>query len=194
MNIRSRAALAALFVALAGPGAGASAAPVYTVGAPFESPLPPDITALDAGSFLVPVLVSDAVSLQHWQVDLRFDPTVVHVVASDPFSLLPGLYGARFDAADPASLSFLLGGFVFDDLGLVDDIAGSYPGLLDGITGSGTLAYVEFAFRAGHEGEDPGIHIDVPAALPEPATVLLAVAALSIAAAIGRHAPQEDPK
>lgn len=176
----------------------AAAAPVISLGTPFAAPLPSEVPGLQAGSFLVPVRVAGADALQTWQFDLAFDPGVVQVVASDPFAPIPGLYGARFDAGDDASLSYLLGGFVFNDAGLVDDLVGSYPLLPAGVTGEGTLAYLEFAFVAGRERDDPRFAITgVPTefTVPEPGTWGLAMLAVLLGAASRRRSPplQETP-
>lgn len=146
---------------------------VIFAGVPFEGPLPTTVPSLPAGAFLVPVQATGAASLQTWQFDLEFNAGVVQAV--DPFDGSSGIYGALFDSSDSTSASFILGGFAFNDLGLVDDVAGSYPALLDGVTGDGVLAYVVFAFLAGHETEDPGIQVvgQPSQPVPEPSTLFL---------------------
>jgi hypothetical protein len=127
------------------------------------------------------VLVSGALQLQSWQFDLLFDNTVVEVV--DPLDGSSGIYGAEFTPGDASSTSFILGGFPFNGLGLVDDVAGSYPGLLDGVTGDGVLSYILFRFIEGQETRDPGFSIaDVVTSqpVPEPATLVLLAAGVAM--------------
>jgi hypothetical protein len=92
---------------------------------------------LGPDQFLLPVQVAGAVNLQSWQFDVTFDNTVVEEV--DPFDGTSGIYGAEFVPGDANSLSFILGGFPFNALGLVDDVAGSHPSLLDGVTSCSSI-------------------------------------------------------
>jgi hypothetical protein len=158
---------------------GATGAAVISVG-PFPEPSPSPPISVPAGTFLVPVQISDALGLQNWQFDLVFDNTVVEEV--DPFDGSSGIYGAEFTPGDPDSLSFILGGFPFNSLGLVDDVAGSYPSLLTGVSGDGVLAYILFRFLAGQENNDPGFGIEngTVQQAPEPGTLALLAAALLI--------------
>jgi hypothetical protein len=153
---------------------------VISVG-PFPELNPSPAIAIPAGTFLVPVEISGAAGLQNWQFDLLFDNTVVQEV--DPLDGSSGIYGAEFTPGDPNSLSFILGGFPFNALGLVDDVAGSHPFLISGPSGDGVLAYILFGFVAGQEGNDPNFTIDnaiVQQQVPEPGTFALLSAALLI--------------
>ena len=111
-----------------------------------------------------------------WSFDLLFDNTVVEEV--DPGDGSAGIYGAEFTPGDPNSLSFILSGFPFNGFGEVDTVAGSYPLLLSGPSGDGTLAFILFAFLPGQEGNDPNFRIanesiQQGAPVPEPATLML---------------------
>src|SRR5687767_5062930 len=77
--------------------------------------------AIPADTFLVPVRITGAVGLQNWQFDLLFDNTVVEHV--DPLDGSSGICGAEFTPGVANSLSFILGGFPFNALGLIDDVA-----------------------------------------------------------------------
>jgi hypothetical protein len=155
-------------------------AAMISVGAfPELNPAPP--IAVPADTFLVPVEVSGANNLQNWQFDLLFDNTVVEVV--DPLDGSSGIYGAEFTPGDPNTLSFILGGFPLNFLGLVDDVAGSYPSLVDGVSGDGVLAYILFQFLPGQETNDPAIRVTdatvfEPRPVPEPLTLALVAPAL----------------
>ena len=141
---------------------------------------PPGITVtLAPNQFLLPVVITGALNTPNFAFDLTFDNTVVQQV--DPLDFLDtGIYGARFTPGDPNSLSFILSGFPFNFLGLVDDVAGEYPSLLNGITGDGVLAYILFeTLQPG----DPGFAIEnavAEAGVPEPNTLALFAAALLI--------------
>jgi len=172
-------AIAALAILLP-PRAGA--VPTITVGA-FPAGVPSYIPPLPAGAFLVEIDISGAFNLQSWQFDLLFDNTVVEEV--DPGDGSSGIYGAQFTSGDPTTASFILGGFPFNFLGQVQGVAGSYPFLLTGPSGSGPLAFIVFEFLAGQQGGNPNFSIANPAILqptptPEPATLLLVAGALAI--------------
>ena len=159
---------------------GPTDAAVISVGAfPDLSPAP--VISIPAGTFLVPVQISGAVNLQNWQFDLVFDNSVVEEV--DPLDGSAGIYGAEFTPGDPATSSFVLGGFPFNALGLVDDVAGSYPSLVDGPSGDGILAYILFRFLDGQEGNNPGFTIEdvPPPPVPLPSSLaLLAAGAVTL--------------
>jgi hypothetical protein len=133
---------------------------------------------LGASQFLLPVEIAGAANLQDWRFDLTFDNSVVRVV--DPLDGTSGIYGAQFTAGDADSLSFILGGLPLNAQGLVDDVAGSYPNVFDGVTGDGVLAFILFEYLTDdQEGDDPNFGIGSPPAqpVPEPGTMLLLTAA-----------------
>lgn len=171
------ALLALLFSALLMLGAPRSEAAVIFSGTPTTTSLP--TYTIPADTFLLPVRISGALNVQSFQFDVLFDQTVVQVV--DPFDGSSGLYGAQFTVGEPNSISFILGGFPFNGFGFVDDVAGLYPSLLDGVSGDGILAYVLFAFIEGQENNDPGFGVTdvvITSAVPEPATIALCFGAL----------------
>jgi PEP-CTERM motif-containing protein len=162
-------ALLLLVLLIASP-AGAA---VISVGSFPELNPSPSIT-IPADTFLVPVQISGAIGLQNWQFDLLFDNTVVEQV--DPLDGSSGIYGAEFTPGDPVSLSFILAGFPFNALGLVDDVAGSHPSLLAGASGDGVLSYILFRFLDGQENNDPAFSIAdgvTQEAVPQPGTLVL---------------------
>ena len=162
-----RTALAALGFGLC---AAANAANI-TVGAYPELNPAPSIT-IPADTFLVPVQISGAIRLQSWQFDLLFDNTVVQVV--DPLDLSSGIYGAEFVPGSSDTMSFILGGFPLNGLGIVSGVAGSYPSLLTGPSGDGVLAYVLFGFLDGQSTNDPSFRLDnvsIAQDVPEPGTL-----------------------
>jgi hypothetical protein len=161
-------------------------AAIISVGAFPELNPAPAIT-IPPDTFLVPVNVSGATNLQTFQFDLLYDPTVVQFHDPFLFNFTSGIYGAQFISGDASTESFILSGFPFFP-GLVDDVAGSYPGLLDGVTGNGTLAYILFEFIEGQEANNPGFTIanpsvtELPTQVPEPDILLLVAGALLVLA------------
>ncbi len=144
----------------------------YLFGITVPDPLP-------AGEFLEPVDISGAANLQLWQFTLLFDNTVVNEV--DPLDTTSGIYGAEFTDGDVNSLAFILGGFPFNFLGEVDTVAGSYPSLLTGPSGDGTLAFILFQCLDTENCSNPGFRISgtqVVQGAPEPATLLLLASGL----------------
>jgi hypothetical protein len=139
---------------------------------------------LGIGQFLLPVEITGADNLQNWQF-VTFDNTDVQEV--DPGDGTSGIYGAKFTPGDVDSLSFILGGFPFNGMGLVEAVAGSYPSLIDGPSGDGVLAYVLFNDPSGNQGENAnfGIENPTPQPTPEPVPELgtLALLAAGLAAA-----------
>lgn len=167
---------AALLLSLASLSCSAGA---FYLGTPLTSPLPPGVSTLAPSGFLLPVGIEEASGLSAWQFDLFFDNSVVNVV--DPLDGTSGIYGAEFTAGVTETQSFILGGFPLNALGLVDDVAGSYPFLTDGVSGTGLLAYVQFQFLPGQAGRDPAFRIGgAPAAsVPETPSILLVVMAFA---------------
>jgi hypothetical protein len=179
LAIRTRFNQALLALCLVLDVTATAGAAVISVGT-FPDLSPSPSISIPVGTFLVPVQISGATNLQNWQFDLLFDNTVVEEV--DPFDGSSGIYGAEFAPGDANSLSFILGGFPFNALGLVDDVAGSYPSLVDGPSGDGVLAYILFQFIAGQETNNPNFTIDNATVqqVPEPGTLVLLAAALLI--------------
>jgi hypothetical protein len=144
----------------------------YLFGITIPTPLPP-------GEFLLPIDISDAVNLQLWQFTLLFDNTVVQEV--DLGDTTSGIYGAEFSPGDLSSLSFILSGFPFNSPGEVDTVAGSYPSLLTGPSGDGTLAFILFQCLDTENCSNPGFSISgtqVVQGAPEPATLFLLASGL----------------
>src|SRR5262249_26042732 len=98
----------------------AEADPIISVGS-FPATPPSYLPAPPPGTFLVPVDIAGAAGLQNWQFDLLFDNTVVEEV--DPGDTSSGIYGAEFTPGDANSVSFILSGFPFNSLGIVDTVA-----------------------------------------------------------------------
>jgi hypothetical protein len=160
----------------------AEAVPIISVGS-FPASPPPYLPPPPAGTFLVPVEITGAANLQNWQFDLLFDNTVVEEV--DPGDGSFGIYGAEFTPGDPNSMSFILSGFPFNSLGIVDTVAGSYPSLLSGPSGDGVLAFILFEFLQGQQNNNPHFSIQnavVQQEVPEPAALALLAAALALLA------------
>lgn len=158
----------------------------YLFGITVPDPLP-------AGEFLEPVDISGTVNLQSWQFTLLFDNTVVQEV--DPGDTTSGIYGAEFTPGDLSSLSFILGGFPFNFLGEVDTVAGSYPSLLTGPSGDGTLAFILFQCLDTENCSNPGFSISgtqVVQGAPEPATLLLLASGLVLLG--GRRLRRREPR
>lgn len=166
----------------------ALAAPTISAGAALTT-VPTYITlTLAANQFLLPVEITDAAGLQTWQFDVTFDKTVVQEV--DPGDGTSGIYGAEFASGDADSLSSILNGLPVNDQGLVDDVAGSYPFLFDGVSGDGTLAYILFEYQPDQAGNDPNFGIEdatTTQSVPEPATLALLAGGLAALSGLRRR-------
>ncbi len=126
--------------------------------------------------------ISGALNLEFWNFDLLYEQTVVQVVPEPSPTLIPGIFAAEFTPGDANSLSNITSGFTFLP-GIVDEVFGLYPFLLNGVTGDGVLAYILFEFVPGQEGNDPNFRIidnTLPQGAPEPNTLALFAAALLI--------------
>jgi len=136
-------------------------------------------TPLSPGEFLLPIDISSAVNVQTWQFDLLFDNTVVEEV--DPGDSTSGIYGAEFTPGELNSLSFILSGFPDNSSGQVSTVAGAYPSLLTGPSGSGVLAFLLFQCLNPQNCSNPNFSVggtQVVQGAPEPATLLLLATAL----------------
>jgi hypothetical protein len=161
----------------------AEAGPTISLGSFPVNPPPSYLPAPATGTFYVPVDIAGAFDLQNWQFDLLFDNTVVEEV--DPGDGSSGIYGAEFTPGDANSQSFILSGFPFNSMGLVQTVAGSYPSLLVGPSGDGPLAFILFEFLPGQSGNNPDFSIQnaaVQQPVPEPGTLGLLAAALTLLA------------
>jgi hypothetical protein len=145
---------------------GAQADPVISVGSFPLNPAPSYLPSPTPPAFYVPVEISGTANLQNWQFSLNFDNTVVEVV--DPGDGSSGIYGAEFTPGDVNSQSFILSGFPFNALGLVDTVAGSYPFLPNGPSGDRGLADILFEFLPGQAGDNPNFSITNAAVGPVP--------------------------
>jgi hypothetical protein len=163
-----------------GPGA-PLAGPVISVNQADYRPPPPY-----AGStvFVVPVEVSGAIDLTSWQFSLSFDPADVQVntacdaSGSDPYCdpiFGPVTLGTFFTSV--ASFTpFFDPGFIFNDQGLLDTVAGAWQDPPPGPSGGGILAFVEFVTTQSGTGTSPITVMGgstTSSAVPEPATLAL---------------------
>jgi hypothetical protein len=181
------AAFAIGWLAIAPVGAHAD---TISVGSFPLNPVPSYLPTPTPPAFYVPVEISGAVSLQNWQFSLLFDHTVVQEV--DPGDGSSGIYGAEFTPGDMNSQAFILSGFPFNGMGLVDTVAGSYPFLLNGPSGDGVLADILFEFLPGQEGNNPNFSITnavvlAPVPAPEAGSLGLLAASALLAAFFAVH-------
>ncbi|HUK35092.1 MAG TPA: PEP-CTERM sorting domain-containing protein [Vicinamibacterales bacterium] len=143
--------------------------------------------AISPTTFALPIEISDAVNVASWAFDLTYDPTDVQVnTACDPFSgdiycsFLTG-YATEGDLfATGVPFNLLNPGFVdqdpstFAQTGLLFGVNGAYGGAPPSPSGSGTLAFIEFALLG--TGDSPITVIGTAAsdsAVPEPGTLAL---------------------
>ena len=174
--------LVALFAIMASRPAHAAA---ISVGTPLT---------LSATTIVVPITITDGLSVSGWQFDLSYDRTDLQVNAScDPFrgdvycSLLTGpvTEGDFFAAGVPFNL--LVPGFVdldpitLDQTGHLFGVNGGFGGFPPAPSGNGTLAFVEFTLLgAGTSPITVNGSVDSPTAVPEPATVILVITGLAM--------------
>jgi hypothetical protein len=161
----------------------AGALPAATIG------IDPAITnTLQGTSFTVDLTIASVVDLYAFQVDIGFSPAVLSATGVTAGSFLGG--GA------------FLPGIIDNSAGTITFIADSLTGLVPGISGSGTLATIQFlALAAGSSSIAPSNAIlldsgfnDIPysavngtanvttggAEIPEPNTAVLVCAALTL--------------
>ncbi|MCR5864080.1 PEP-CTERM sorting domain-containing protein [Aquincola sp. J276] len=145
--------------------------PSILVPAGLVDPLSSLNSGLPSGYFLVPVNFTVATGLDTWTFDLRYDFTVA--APAD----LGGLFQNAYQALSGDAVSQILSSGVASP-GLLHDVSGFFEQPQDG---SGSLAYLLFAWSPGQEGTDPGVRVvDGPpsTAVPEPASLFLALFAL----------------
>jgi hypothetical protein len=121
--------LLVLAASIIGLSTSVGAAPVVMVG---------ELERVDVGdTFRVPILVSDAFQLKSFQFDLGYDESILELLAFTDAA-------TTFEETAIAAGGSLLGitGFLFP--GLLSGAADSMIGVVDGMSGSGSVAYVEF--------------------------------------------------
>lgn len=132
-----------------------------------------------------------AVELTSWQFSLLFDPADVQINTGcdssgvDPFC--DPIFGPVTEGPFFSSVAlfppFFDPGFIFNDTGLLDAVAGAWQNPPPGPTGDGILAYVEFITTETGTGGSPitvtGTSTTSSAA-PEPATIALLAGGLVI--------------
>ena len=150
--------------------------------------------------FTIPVSIADVAGLTSFQFDLTFDPTIIAALGFTDI-------GTDFEAAATAGGGSLTGitGFLDDTIGLLSGVADSMSGLVtgDGLTPAGVIVDIEFqALAIGisplslsnaflidsgaplssdngqFELQNGQVTVIAAAAVPEPATLVLLVAAL----------------
>ncbi len=94
--------------------------------------------------FTIPILISGATDLMAFQFDVSYDSTIIKALG---FTDL----GTDFETAATAGGGALTGitGFLFP--GLLSGLADSMSGALSGLTGNGTLVFVQFQALAPGE-------------------------------------------
>jgi len=158
--------IACVMVLLAPPSA--MATPILTV----------DPTPLASGQLHVEINVSGAVDVYGYQFSVEYDPSVLAV--ADPFN--PATEGTFFSSVypDPGETFFFPG--LDDGLGHITFIANTLVGPLAGVTGSGSLASIDFTRLSDDpttvvafldEANGDGFVVSEVTSVPEPATMLL---------------------
>lgn len=141
----------------------------------------------------VPILVSDALDLQSFQFDLGYDESILELLTFTDA-------GTDFEEAATAGGGLLLGITGFSLPGLLSGAADSMIGVLDGMSGSGTLAYIEFLALANGVSAlslsnvyldsielGPDAMVNGQIAVPEPQSLALLVMALAILVSMQVH-------
>ena len=138
----------------------AAAGPIISVNPADFIPAPPPY----AGStvFVVPVEISGAVNLTSWQFSLMFNPADVQIntacdSTTDPFCdpIFGPVTQGPFFLNTAQFPPFFDPGFVFNNTGLLDSVAGAWQDPPPGPSGNGILAYVEFITTGTGTGESP---------------------------------------
>ena len=173
-----RALALASFAAFVSYGVGAD--PIISVNPADYLPTPPPYPGSTV--FVVPVEITGAVQVTSWQFSLTFDPTDVQVntscdpttdpfcdpifgpVTQGPFFLNTALFPPFFDP-----------GFIFNNLGLLDAVAGAWQDPPPGPSGDRIPAYVELITTENGTGESPiaVTGVSTTSSVPEPGTLAL---------------------
>ena len=175
------AAIAIALLVMLAP-CGARADPIISVGT-FIPPGPfgPNTT------FVVPIVITGAVQLTSWQFSLSFNPADVQInTGCDPTTdtFCDPLFGPVTEGPFFSSVAtfppFFDPGFIFNDLGLLDAVAGAWQDLPPGPSSDGILAYVEFITTANGTGESPitVVGASTTSSVPEPTTLVLLASGL----------------
>jgi hypothetical protein len=134
--------------------------------------------------FVVPIEITGAVDLSNWQFSLNFDPADLQVNTScnndgsDPYCdpIFGPVTQGPFFSSVATFPPFFDPGFIFNDLGLLDTVAGSWQDPPPGPSGDGILAYVEFITTANGTGDSTiSVTGQTTSSVPEPATLALSV-------------------
>jgi hypothetical protein len=97
--------------------------------------LQPPATAVQVGgSFSVQLNVSGASNLYGWQVDVSFDPSVIHALSTSEGTFL----------SSGGFTTFFSNGTLNNTLGLVDNMLATRLGSVPGANGNGLLATLNF--------------------------------------------------
>jgi len=149
--------------------------------------------------FVVPIEITGAVALTSWQFSLLFDPADVQInlgcdsSGSDPYCdpLFGPVTAGPFFSSVALFPPFFDPGFIFNDQGLLDTVAGAWQDPPPGPSGKGILAYVEFITTETGTGESPitvtgaAVTPTVPEpTVPEPTTLALLASALVLLAGL----------
>ena len=109
-----------------------------TQASPILSIQPSTLTVAPGQSFALDVDISDVADLYAFQFDLGFDPTVLSGISVSEGAFLPS-----------GGTTFFIAGTIDNVGGTIAFNADSLIGAIPGVTGSGTLATVEFSALGG---------------------------------------------